>query len=72
MAEERRDEAGTDREREARERDLAPAQKRGPAKRGRDRSAEEVNADQPSQHGERPAPARKHPPSGNPRRTPEQ
>ncbi|WP_107054212.1 DUF1674 domain-containing protein [Streptomyces sclerotialus] len=54
-------EAGTGRGRqgERREEEPAPAQRREPAEDERDRSAEEVNADQPSERGEKPGPAPK-------------
>ncbi|GAA0472095.1 hypothetical protein [Streptomyces olivaceiscleroticus] len=53
-------EAGTGRDRQdGPQEEQAPAQQREPAKHERDRSAEEVNADQPSERGEKPGPAPK-------------
>ncbi|MBZ4018215.1 hypothetical protein [Streptomyces purpurogeneiscleroticus] len=65
MGEERTD-------RDPREADMAPAQKREPAKDERDRSAEEVNADRPSVRGEKPRPAPKRASKPGERRAPEE
>ncbi|MFC6066318.1 hypothetical protein [Streptomyces ochraceiscleroticus] len=56
--------------RDPHEADMAPSQNREPAKDERDRSAEEVNADQPSVRGERPGPAPKRPSTPGERRAP--